>query len=244
MGHNIKAGNQSKIGLVVLPFIFGQTGSFLSYVRRWQEAGHSTIIVDPYRCFPKPHKPPFFLLKVAFNEKANVDRLAASFHHLTVIDAILNARMKLLDQGCKKIAYIGFGLGGVQALWAAEHRQYSPDLVVAFYPHLIFPRDFPKKAPDFSKIEAKIMLFFGKQEKITAESLHRAKLAALTYPHVDLNEVPDADHAFAEGHIQKKWGINIPNWKYYRPDGAGDAISKVNEALSALRPVEPECVNL
>ncbi|TSC67096.1 MAG: hypothetical protein G01um101466_802, partial [Parcubacteria group bacterium Gr01-1014_66] len=108
------------------------------------------------------------------------------------------------------------------------------ELVLAAYPHLIFPpsAQLHKTPPDLEKITCKTMLFFGDADKnIVPGTIELVKQAAQTHPNIILHIYPNAPHAFAEPTVQ--WCIPNPPW-LFNPSAWSAGIKAWREALRAL----------
>ena len=105
------------IGVIMMPHIFGFSRSFDAHVYRLRADGHEVVPIDIYH--QQRFQAPFFLPKVIRNQLRNLEKLAMSFDQQKLYMKIWEEHHKL-EQTCRKIVYLGYGMGGIILLKAAE----------------------------------------------------------------------------------------------------------------------------
>jgi dienelactone hydrolase len=201
-----------KTGVIYSHPIFGITKTGRKFCDRLSSEGYGVEIVNLYQ--GQPITAPFFLpLVLGKNSKMKLNLIAAQFQDEAIMTGFQQAESALRERGYTKIVLVGFGLGGVYSLkYAEKHEEGFLDGVVAAYPHLLFPKGFPKSPPNIARIMCRVLMVFGKNDEMVepgtlayAKSLEEKHREDDTLIPLSVRFYQDANHAFFEKEVQSLW---------------------------------------
>jgi dienelactone hydrolase len=200
------------IGVVGAPMIFGRSASFDAHMAELKLYGYAVHTVDLYN--HQPFKQPWWgSLVIGPGEQQKLNALAGRFIDERILKQFSDAFARLRAQGCQDIYALGFGYGGICALWFA---QSLPELAgaIAWYPHLIFPPEVPKEPPSLGDIRCPSLLFYGEQDKkIEPYTIDVARAVKRIKPNLEVVTYPKTGHAFADRCVQGRCPSPLYNQK-------------------------------
>jgi dienelactone hydrolase len=201
--------DESEVGVVLIPMLFGASRSFRARADQLRGFGYRVEAVDIWES-----RPPFFLPFVAGPRATTTRRnsLADKVNDEALDARIQDAAARLKSAGCKRVIMVGFGYGGIAALRNAS------DGAAAWYPHLVFPPGSTKSRPPLGALDCPVMLFYGMLDTETPESIIQAESVCISRTNVALVLYPDAGHAFLDRFVQGSWPSVM-----YRRHAAGES---------------------
>ncbi len=198
-----------RLGIVMLPAIFGSSISFRWKALRLRLSGYLVRTIDLYRgqSFGRPLTTH---LTGSADERERLDELAARLNDDPIFQQMEDTVLALYAR-CGQVALVGFGIGGTYALRYVGGTELGG--VVAWYPPLIFPHDFPKESPHCERIRCPVVLFYGHDDNVLAPgTVDYGLRLARSHDDIETFGFPHAGHAFADAFIQ----YCIPN-SLWRP---------------------------
>ncbi len=203
--------------IIILPMIFGLSVWYRFLTLVLGILGYRTVLINPY--VGQIFRQPFFISLITGNEKEKLDDLAAQFDHAIVQAQLGKVISQLKGAGYDRIVLFGSSLGAVFSFEYALAHPNDINEVIAWYPNLIFPKNFVgpngqiKQPPDLSQLKTKTHIFIGERDsKLDPKTLEHVRLLAKDNSAITFDAYPQTDHAFFEATIQ----YFFPN-PYFKP---------------------------
>jgi dienelactone hydrolase len=228
----VSAPITKKVGVIMLPALFGTSLSFWWHCLLLLMRGYSVAVVDIYK--DQKFLRPFFgkIVSGTPEERTRkIDELAAQLKEEPVIRNIANARTQLQTEGCTHVVILGYGMGGTMALkWLEDKPEGTVRGIVANSPHLVYPPNFPQErvAPAMGQVNVPCF-FYGQHDDATPDSVAKAKELAGIREGGMYTLIFNAGHAFTDAFIQ----AGFPN-PLYRPIPAWQAWRETEKIIDKL----------